>query len=91
MIFEINRIVSPCRRPYHEGGPGGRAPGGTETTKERVKEMSENKNAQSAEIQEILKKIDEYNELIDNAENALDAAIENLEEALAEAYGGDLE
>ena len=53
--------------------------------------MSENKNAQSAEIQEILKKIDEYNELIDDAENALDAAIENLEEALAEAYGGDLE
>lgn len=53
--------------------------------------MSENKNAQSAEIQEILKKIDEYNELIDDAENALDAAIENLEEALAEAYGVDPE
>lgn len=37
------------------------------------------------EVKEILAKIDEYNELIDNAENALDAAIENLEEALVEA------
>ena len=37
------------------------------------------------EIQELLTKIDEYKQLIEDAENALDAAIENLEEALEEA------
>ena len=37
------------------------------------------------EISGLLEKIDEYKQLIEDAGNALDAAIENLEEALAEA------
>ena len=38
----------------------------------------------TTEIKELLAMIDEYKQLIEDAENALDAAIENLEEALAE-------
>lgn len=37
-----------------------------------------------AEIRELRNRIDEYKQLIENAENALDAAIMDLEEALAE-------
>ena len=36
------------------------------------------------EVNELLKKIDEYKQLIEDAENALDATIEELEELLAE-------
>ncbi len=46
--------------------------------------MSEN-NSLDGEIRDLLKKIDDYKQLIEDAENALDASIENLEEALAEA------
>ena len=45
----------------------------------------EKKPMPNQEIQELLTKIDEYKQLIEDAENALDAAIENLEEALEEA------
>lgn len=44
------------------------------------------KTMDMTEIKEITEKIDRYQQIIDDAENALDAAIENLEEALAEAY-----
>ena len=47
--------------------------------------MNEKNNSLNGEIQELLKKIDDYKQLIEDAENALDAAIENLEEALVEA------
>ena len=52
--------------------------------------MSEAKKMTQNEIRELLKKIDEYQQLISDAENALDAAIENLEEALAEAYEAEV-
>ncbi len=45
----------------------------------------EQNSMQSEEIRDLMKKIDEYKLLIDDAENALDATIEELEEALAEA------
>ena len=44
-----------------------------------------NGQKQNDEIRDLMKKIDEYKQLIEDAENALDAAIENLEEALEEA------
>ena len=44
------------------------------------------KTMDMTEIKEITEKIDRYQQIIDDAENVLDAAIENLEEALAEAY-----
>ena len=47
--------------------------------------MSEKNNSLKGEILDLQKKIDEYKQLIEDAENALDAAIENLEEALEEA------
>ena len=56
---------------------------GNQSTNSTIKE-GENPMA-NQEIQELLTKIDEYKQLIEDAENALDAAIENLEEALEEA------
>ncbi len=53
--------------------------------------MNENNNSNSAEIQELLKKAEECSQLIEDAEKALDAVLEDLEEALAEEYGGDSE
>ena len=38
------------------------------------------------EIQNLLKEIDRYKQVIRDAEDALDAAIMDLEEALAEGY-----
>lgn len=49
--------------------------------------MAEEKKAAGDERQELLKKIDGYRQLIDDARNALDAAIMDLEELLAEEYG----
>lgn len=46
----------------------------------------EGEKIMTQEIQELLKQIDDYKQLAEDTENALDAAIENLEEALAEAY-----
>lgn len=46
--------------------------------------MSEVKDMTEIERQELLRKIDEYKQIIEDAENALDAAIEELEELLAE-------
>ena len=48
--------------------------------------MSEEMMLVETERLELLKKIDEYKRIIDDAENALDAAIMDLEELLAEAY-----
>ena len=48
--------------------------------------MGEKNRIAGAEIRELNEKIQEYEQLISDAENALDAAIENLEEAYAEAY-----
>ena len=48
--------------------------------------MNEKNNNQTEEIRELLRQIDEYQQLIRDAEDALDAAIENLEEAFAEQY-----
>lgn len=48
--------------------------------------MSVQNRMAKTEIQETLEKIREYEQLIEDAENALDAAIENLEEAYAEAF-----
>ena len=53
--------------------------------------MNENDNSNNAEIQELLKKAEECRQLIEDAENMLDAVLEDLEEALAEVYEGDPE
>ncbi len=52
---------------------------------ERMKKMEEEKKDIDLEILETRKKIAENEQLIEDAENALDAAIECLEEELAEA------
>ncbi len=49
--------------------------------------MSEKNNDQNNEIRELLRQIEEYKRVIQDAEDALDAAVENLEEALDEQYG----
>lgn len=41
------------------------------------------------EIQKLLKKVDEYKQLIKDAEDALDAAIEELEAVLEEAEAAE--
>lgn len=51
--------------------------------------MSEERKLSEIEIRALKKKIDEYEQVITDAENALDAATENLEEALAEACEGE--
>ena len=48
--------------------------------------MGEERKLSEIEIRELKKKIDEYEQVIKDAENALDAATEDLEEALAEAF-----
>ena len=55
---------------------------GNQSTQSTIKE-GENPMP-SQEIRDLLKKIDEYKQIIDDAENALDAAIADLEEALEE-------
>ena len=53
--------------------------------------MNESTITNDTEIQELLKKAEECRQLIEDAENMLDAVLEDLEEALAEAYEGDPE
>ncbi len=48
--------------------------------------MGEERKLSEIEIRALKKKIDEYEQVIKDAENALDAATEDLEEALAEAF-----
>ena len=48
--------------------------------------MEEERTLVGTEHQELLRKIDEYTQLISDAENALDAAIMDLEELLEEEY-----
>lgn len=43
----------------------------------------------TAEIQELLKKAEETKQLIEDAENLLDAVLEDLEEAYAEECEGE--
>ena len=51
---------------------------------ERMKKMSDKNMVYENERQELLRKIEEYEQLISDAEGALDAAIMDLEELLAE-------
>ena len=56
-----------------------------QTTKDGGEKPMSNKQ----EIEELLQKVDEYKQIIEDAMNALDAALEDLEEAYAEECEGE--